>query len=228
MRFYDMLVRASPDRELTERAREMGWSGFCSVTDSDKIGKEKEFRSREIDVSRGILLEPKNVSDVPRMARKHRNFEIVCVRGGSPEMNRAVVETPEVDILTGHSHEGRSGINHVIARLARENNVMICFDFGELLSSYKKTRSWIFSTMSQTAREVNRHRAPVCITSGAQSLWEIRSPSDLLSFSRLLGISDRKAKEGMSNLVVERNRKILSGEIVGRGVELAGSVKTEA
>lgn len=224
MRFYDMLVRARPERELTERAREMGWSGICSVTDSDKT----KIRSSEIDVLRGILLEPKRALDVPRLARKHRkDFEIVCVKGGSPELNRAAVETPEVDILTGHSHEGRAGINHVIARLARENDVMICFDFGELLSSYKKTRSWTFSIMSQTAREVNRHRAPVCITSGAQSLWEMRSPSDLLSFSRLLGIPDSRAKEGMSNLAVERNRKKLSGEIVGRGVELAGSVKAK-
>ncbi len=225
MRFHDMLVRARPDRGLLERAREMGWSGLCSVADSDKTSQV--FRSGEIDVSRGIMLEPKRASDVPRLARKHRNdFEIVCVRGGNPELNRAVVETPEVDILTGHSPEG-SGINHVIARLARENDVMICFEFGELLSSYKKSRSWIFSAMSQAAREVNRHRAPVCITSGAQSLWEIRSPSDLLSFSRLLGISDRKAKEGMSNLSVERNRKRLSGRIIGRGVELAGPVKPE-
>jgi len=224
MRFHDMLVRARPDGKLLERAREMGWSGFCSVIDSDKIGKEG-FRSSEIDVSRGILLEPKRASDVFRLARKHRkDFEIVCVRGGSPDINRAAVETPEVDILTGHSPEG-IGINHVIARLARENNVMICFEFGGLLSSYKKSRSWIFSSMSQAAREVKRHKSPVCITSGAQSLWEVRSPSDLLSFSRLLGIPDRAAKEGMSGLVVERNREILSGKIIGRGVELAGPVK---
>jgi ribonuclease P/MRP protein subunit RPP1 len=226
MRFYDMLVRARPDRGMLERAGEMGWSGFCSVIDSDKTGKER-FRSKDIDISRGILLEPKRDSDVARLARKHRkDFEVICIQGGSPEMNRAIVETPEVDILTGHSPEG-SGINHVIARLARENDVMICFEFRDLLSSYKKSRSWIFSAMSQAAKEVNRHRAPACITSGAQSLWEMRSPSDLLSFSRLLGISDRKAKDGMSGLSIERNRKKLSGEIVGRGVELAGPVKAK-
>ncbi len=225
MRFYDMLVRARPDRELLERAREMGWNGLCSVDDSDKTGKG--FRNEGIDVSRGILLEPKRVSDVPKLARRHRNdFEVICVRGGGPEMNRMIVETPEVDVLTGHSPEG-NGINHVIARLARENDIMICFEFRDLISSYKKSRSWMFSAMTQAASEARRHKAPVCITSGAQSLWEIRSPSDLLSFSRLLGIPDGMAKEGMSGLVVEKNRKRLSGRIVGRGIELAGSVKAK-
>jgi ribonuclease P/MRP protein subunit RPP1 len=223
MRFYDMLIRARPDGGLLERAREMGWSGLCSVGDSGKT----KAGSVGIDVSRGIILKPERASDVPRLVRKHRNFEIVCVQGGSPEMNRAIVETPEVDVLTGHSPEG-SGINHVIARLARENEIMICFEFRDILTSYKKSRSWIFSAMTQAAREARRHRAPVCITSGAQSLWEMRSPSDLLSFSRLLGIPDSRAKEGMSDLAVERNRKKLSGRIVGRGVELAGPVKTKA
>jgi len=105
---------------------------------------------------------------------------------------------------------------------------MICFNFSELVSSYKKTRSWTFSTMVQVARLVSKYKAPVCITSGAKSLWEIRSPSDLLSFSRLIGLNDKTAKAGMSDSVIKKNRKVLSGKIVARGIELTGSVKSKS
>lgn len=218
MGFYELFVKDKPGDLLFEMAGRIGWNGLCIVYDEgDKPMGAKE---QGLEVSSGILIRPKARKDVGRLSGKHRNrFELLCAAGGNPELNREIVENPEIDMLVNHSPNGEQGINYVIAKLAKENNVMVCFDFRELVSSYKKTRSHIFSSMVEAAGLVRKYKTPFCVTSGAMSPWELRSPSDLLSFSRLLGLPDRLVKSAMSGRVLEENRKFLSGSLVCRGVE---------
>ena len=66
---------------------------------------------------------------------------VIAVKGGDNEFNRKVLENKKVDILLSPERGGRkdrlkqgdSGLNHVLCRIARQNNIAIGIDFKEML-----------------------------------------------------------------------------------------------
>jgi ribonuclease P/MRP protein subunit RPP1 len=140
--------------------------------------------------------------------------------GGTVELNRIIMETPEIDILLNHDISGQCGINHVLARIAKKNGVAIGFDFNQLMTSYRLGRVQEFSAMVETARMVRKFKAPYVLTSGAMDPWDMRSPSELIAMGRLLGFSEGEARKGLSDHIVRENRKRLSGKWVMPGVEI--------
>ncbi|MFQ5648206.1 MAG: RNase P subunit p30 family protein, partial [Candidatus Aenigmatarchaeota archaeon] len=143
------------------------------------------------------------------------------VRGGDADLNRAAVETPEVDILAHPWRERKDcGLDHVMAKLAAKNRVAVQFDFSELLHSSKRSRVQLLAQLMAAAELVRKYRAPFIISSGARAPFDLRAPSDLVSFGRVLGFRDPDIKRALSGGIVKENRKRLSGKWVMPGVEI--------
>ncbi len=224
--FYDLYVEATPENldETIEIARKLGWKGLGIVAEESnmKMLREKiRKKGQDMDISVGIKIDSKKASEIPRQAKKLRKrAELITVMGGNPEVNRAAVETPEVDILLSPWSEEGCGINHVIARLGKKNDVAIAFGFSELVYSYKKTRVRLLSGIEEAARIVKRFRCPFILSGTAASPWDLRSPSEIVSFGRMLGFGDTDIGKAMSNDIVKENRKRLYGKWVMPGVEV--------
>jgi ribonuclease P/MRP protein subunit RPP1 len=204
----------------------LGWSGVCfvckSLEDIEKLRLAMEGRKNGLDVSFGYKIETHQHEQVAKLARKaRRKTELIIVHGGGLEVNRAACETPEVDVLA-HPELGRNdgGLDHVMAKLARKNNVAIEFNFRNILLSNRKTRSDVFSSMLENAALVRKYKAPFVLTSGAVEPYDLRSPSELLSFVRLLGLNQKHAKAALSSKMLHENRKRLGGKWIMPGVEI--------
>ena len=141
----------------------------------------------------------------------------MVVRGLGTELDRVALETPEVDIVTHHKD---MMINQVLAKLGVKNNVAIGFIFSNILLSYKRTRISLFSTMINDAKILKKYGSPFILSSGAISEWDLRSPSDILAFGKLLGFQDNQSVKGMSGLMLKENRKRLGKKWVMPGVEI--------
>lgn len=223
MAFYDLCVLA-PAQELgktLEFAKKLGWEGIGLIT------QPKDFKGLEVkkpgglDVSLGVEVEVKRASDLRKAVKGlRRKVELIVVKGGNVDVNRAALETPEVDILAGFCLPGSCGLNHIMAKLAAKNNVSIGFEFGDILHSYEKGRTKILSMFLEAAKLVRKFRAPFVLTSGALSPWDLRAPSELQAFGRILGFKDPDIRKALGSGIVEENRKRLSGKWVMPGVEI--------
>jgi ribonuclease P/MRP protein subunit RPP1 len=225
--FYDLCVGIASEEfdETVELAKRLGWSGLgLLVKESQLPGlrkKAEDLKGENIDIALGVRLEPKRVNEVPKHARKvRRSVELVAVVGGDPEINRAALETPEVDILLSPWSEAGSGMNHVLARLGKKNNVAVCFGFNELVYSYKNTRARLLSGIEEAAKIVRKFNCPFILSSTAAAPWDMRSASELVSFGRTIGLRDPEIKRGLSGDIIEENRKRLSGKWIMPGVEV--------
>jgi ribonuclease P/MRP protein subunit RPP1 len=226
MNFYEYHLHPEIDIEGMLRMLEnMGWKGACFVCKSleaiEQVKKILEKTKSTIDVSFGYKIEA-SPEHVPVTARKVRKrAELVLVHGGDLEVNRKACETPEVDVLA-HPEQGRNdgGLDYVMAKMAKKNGVAIEFNFRSLFLSYKKTRSDAFSKMLENAELVRKYKTPFILTSGAVEPYDLRSPSELLSFARLLGLNSKQAKLSLSGRMLEENRKRLGGKWVMPGVEV--------
>ncbi len=213
MRFFDLHVHSafsegeSTIGQLAKRAKELGYSGICfseyyeGRAQLEKLKAEiaKAQRKTKIEILLGF--EARNTRELKRLADIKRMFNVLLARGGDLRMNRAAVETKEVNILT-HPEHGRydCGMNHVMAKLAKKNNVAIEINFREILTSTKKTRSRILASMRDNIALAKKYKMPIILCSGAISHWELCDPLNMASMAEQLGMTLKHAKEAVSKV----------------------------
>ncbi len=226
MRFHDLHVHPEAGlAKVLSFAGDLGWSGVCLIfrTLKDMEEAKKQLREfRNLDISFGVKIEPKRASDVRNRVRSlRRKAELILVHGGDTDVNRKACETPGVDVLS-HPELGRrdSGVDYVTARAAKENGVALEFNFRQLLLSYGRSRSEYFEKLKSNAKLARKYSTPFVLTSGAVSCWDMRSPSELISFGKLLGFDPKSVKRSLSGEMIRKNRKRLSGKWIRPGVEM--------
>jgi len=132
---------------------------------------------------------------------------LVIVQGGDDSVNRRVVSSKRVDVLldphTGKRydflHQRNSGLNHVLCRLAKENNVAIGFSFSSVLQS--KERGKLIGRMMQNIKLCRKYKVRMVIGSFGKTQDDVRSEKDMQSFFKVIGMT---GKEVQMNYVEER------------------------
>jgi ribonuclease P/MRP protein subunit RPP1 len=229
MNFYEYHAHAEVDvNGMLTLLERMGWKGVCFVSKSleETAALRSQFASMPskppLDVSFGLKIETSHPDQMQKLARKARKaVEVILVHGGNIEVNRAACETPEIDVLA-HPELGRNdgGIDMVMAKLAKKNHVAIEFNMRNVLISNRKTRADVFASMLENAKLVRKYKPPFVLTSGAVDPYDLRAPSELLSFARLLGLNPKYAKAALSSKMLHDNRKRLGGKWIMPGVEV--------
>jgi ribonuclease P/MRP protein subunit RPP1 len=217
MKLYDQCVRCAEAGKAAEMARKLGWDGICLVSEPGQFGKEASPKAAA-DISFGVEVKVQKASDIAKAVGSfRRKAGVLAFRCSTPEMNRLVLETAEADLLTGF-WEG--GMNHVLASIAKENNVAPCFELQPLMFSHGRQRTELFQSMLEAAKFIRNARAPFVISSGAQMPMDMRDPGELTSLGRLLGFDDSSIRKALSGTIIEENRKRLGGKWVMPGVEI--------
>lgn len=222
----DLCVRTTEAEKAIELGERLGLGMIglaIPLEDLPIIRKSIEKRDwrKKPRMAIGVEVTAQKPGQVRNLVQRIRgSTELIVVRGGTEDLNRAILEAPEADILINHDIQGRPGINHVLARLAKKNDVAIGFDLNSLMMSYRLGRIQEFSALSDTAALVRRFGAPFVLTSGAKDPWDLRSSSELIAFGRQLGFTEAQARKGLSDRIIRKNRKRLSGKWIMPGVEI--------
>ena len=133
------------------------------------------------------------------------NFnEFKIVEGGDDKKNRKVVEDKNVDILLSPEktrdrdfmHSRNSGLNQVLCKLAKKNDIANGFDFNLVLNS--KNRGEILGRMMQNVGLCRKYKNKMVLLSGANNELDMRNPKDLVSFGIVLGMTPKEAKNALN------------------------------
>ncbi len=228
MKYYDLCVHTDNLEGIVKTAKPLGWDGVGLIIpwkgnkDLESLkNKIKELKG-SIDIAVGAEIQAGTPKEMKRIVKGiRRSVEFIAVKGGDLDINRAALSSPEVDILVRPwFNRYDSGLNYVLVRLAKKNNVSVLFDFNEILYSSRKTRVELMSYMGEAAKLIKKYRAPFVISSGAMTPFDLRSPSELISFGRILGFKDPEIKVSLSDKIIIENRKRLGGKWVMPGVEV--------
>jgi len=214
MPFCDLCTRLPADRldESAAMAKRLGWHSLGVLSGERDVplpaGEGSVFHVTEIT--------PRKVSDVANACKRlRRSHLILAVATRDLECARAALETPEADVLL---YEGP--LNHVMAKLGRENSVAVAFDFSRVLSASDRSRTLALAEMTENARLVRKFRTPFILTSGAREPWSLRAPRDLAAWGRTLGLEEKQSMSAVSDAIVRENEKRLSGKWISPGVEM--------
>jgi len=235
MKFFDLHVHSafsegeSTIPQLAQRAKELGYAGICfseyfeGRARLEQLKAEVAKAQRESGIEILLGFEARDAQELRRLAEIRRMFDVLLAHGGDIALNRAAVETKEVDILT-HPEHGRydGGMNHVMAKLAKENGVALEVNFREILTASNKTRSRTLASMRENIALARKYKMKVILCSGAVSHWELRDPLCVTAMAEMLGMRPDEAKAALAAVpqaIVEKAKKRRSDRWVMPGVE---------
>jgi ribonuclease P/MRP protein subunit RPP1 len=235
MPYYDLHVHSafsggkSSLEEIAFRAKLLGYGGVCfaeyfkNKNQIDVLKEKTRSVSKQVGINIFLGFEARNSFELKRLVSFKKKYDVLLVRGYDLGLNRKAVETPEVDILTHPELERRdSGFNHIMAKLAAENNVAIEVNFREILLSSKARRSHILQNILNNVRLCKKFKTPIIICSGAISHWQLRDPKILISMGCLLGLELNEAKKCISDLpdrIIKTNKERQSKKWIMPGVK---------
>lgn len=207
----DICFPKNNEQEFIKIAERLGTKIILFVyDDANKFYKKEE----NIKIFNALMTSSKNVD-------KSRNkADLVLVKSDGindrfgfektkPDLIFCLEETQKKDFM----HQRASGLNHIHARLANKNQIIIGFSFNSLLNKEGIERSRIIGRMMQNIKLCRKFKVKTCIASFAQHPFELRSLHDLQSFFITLGIHQKEANNNSYLLEkIKINQKKKKGE----------------
>lgn len=211
--FFDFHVHG--DVHLALEAKRLGYNGVALVQSSKNYNEDKLNDTTKIkedfSIFSGIEIYAKNPEDLKKKIQKFREtVDVLIVNGGNIKINRAACEDPRVDIL---AHPGKSrrdsGINHILAKKAALNEVAIEFNINSIIKTRLSTRARLLSQFRQILKLQRKFGFPLIITSNAYSLYELRTPGDIITLFECMEMTENEIEDSLSKNpinIIERSK----------------------
>jgi RNase P/RNase MRP subunit p30 len=187
----DIVFPKDDEKEFIKMAERLGLEGLVFVYSAPK--DITAFKNdTKLKLSSGILCKPEDV-------RKYKGKFLTLVEATEDqEQIRHIIEQVRPDIIFNlefarrkdFMHHRASGLNHILAKLAADNDVAIGFNFSALLGLSPRERAICLGRMSQNLMFARKFKFGVVIASFANSIFRMRSEKEFSSFFSVLGTGE--------------------------------------
>ena len=119
------------------------------------------------------------------------------------------MENPKIDVLSRpYLQRYDSGLNHVLAREAFNNNVAVELVFHDVLKSYLSHRSKIISNFRDVYTLYRKFDFPLILSSRAETIFDIKTTHDFISVFKQTGLGEAEIKKSFQTAsdILEYNR----------------------
>jgi len=182
----DIVIPNNNEEEFIVMAEKLGYTGLCFLYDSNDY-MNKQFENKKIKIEIGVLGDNKNIDKI-----KGKN-EKVFVAVKSSNNDKEIMERSKADMIFSFEdalrrdfiHQRASGLNHILCRLAKENNVIVGFSLKSILISGDK--HLILGRIRQNIKICRKFKVKTTIASFAREPFEMRNAHDVMSLFKILG-----------------------------------------
>ncbi|RZN13699.1 MAG: hypothetical protein EF812_07125 [Methanosarcinales archaeon] len=193
---YEVHVKPESGQSLEQMAaiaKRYGYAGMIVATDACKPEITDAMPS-DFLLYHSTELNAQSATQVRKKAQLlHGKTDCIILRGGSETINRAGVENRLIDILSSPKN-----INHVLAKLASNNNVAIEFDLGAIIHTEGSERCRVLSVYRNNLKLVRKYNVLFGITTTPVSCYDFRAPREMAALAMLFGMKREEAVYAMS------------------------------
>ena len=218
--FFDLNVKGAGlenNIALASEASRYGWKHINFSYNQNEFQDGLDLRedlennlADVIDFDYTLEIKSTNINEIRKLTNKFRNkASRISVVGGDLKVNRAVVENVKVDVLSRpYLKRFDSGLNHVLAKEALNNNVAIELCFKDVLRSYLSHRAKVISNFKDIYVLYRKFEFPLILSSRAESVFDIRTAHDFIAFFKQTGLSNDEINKSFetSGQILEFNR----------------------
>lgn len=226
--FYDFNIL--PKEEIIETLEYFKFEGACIFYDS-KTYLDENLRehfdemneSTTLDLYHGIVIDESN----PQLLRKevqryYKKVDLIMANGGDSKINRIICETPQIDIINHpYKNKRNSGLNQVLAKLLKENNITVNINIKDILEHRGYFRSRTLNQINQLLMLQRKYDFRCVLSSGSESFYDVKSPKSMILLSQLMDMNMDYAKNCISRYPEEIIENIsIRKESIVQGVRI--------
>lgn len=205
--FFDLNIVGSNlenNLELAREASKYGWDHINFSYNQNEFREALNLREELKGNLDGIInfdytleIESKNINEIRKSVNRFRNkARCISVIGGDLKVNRNTVENIRVDVLSRpYLKRYDSGLNHVLAKEAVNNNVAIELCFKDILKSYLAPRAKVISNFRDIYTLYRKFDFPLILSSRAESVFDIRTTHDFISVFTQTGLTESEVNK---------------------------------
>ena len=127
-----------------------------------------------------LILKETNFNKLRDQIKKNQDKEIIFT-SENDDLNRKVLEKLQIKLLLinlekrkDYQKQRNSGLNHVLAKIAKKNKIQIGINFDELISSKNKEK--IISRIIQNIELCNKYKIQMkFISKNKQNIYNLKS-----------------------------------------------------
>ena len=228
--FFDLNIKGSgleKNIELARQASEYGWDHINFSYNQEEFQNALKLRNELEDYLEDIIdfdytleIKSTNINEIRNVANKFRDKSLcISVIGGDLKVNRAVLESIKIDVLSRpYLRRYDSGLNHILAKEAVRNNVAIELCFNDILKSYLAPRAKIISNFRDIYTLYRKFDFPLILSSRAESVFDIKTAKDFVAVFKQTGLNEDEINKSFdtSKNILEFNEN--RGSLIFKGV----------
>ncbi len=146
-----------------------------------------------------VLIKETTFEKARREIKKNSGKKIIF-SSDDDELNRKILEKEKIDVLLlnqktrkDFQSQRNSGFNHVLAKIAKKNNVVIGINLDEIINSASKQKAEILARVRQNIMLCNKNKLKMKFI--AQEKKNQRNIYDLKALGLVLGMPTRMTRE---------------------------------
>lgn len=190
----DIVIPNANEAKFIEMAEKLGYTDLILLYDKPK--KMDEFQKiTSVKLKSGVMVNPAKQSLRPNQINVVPNSK----------SSRYFFESKKTSMIFNlelgrkeYMHHRNSGLNQVLCKFLKDNEIRLALNFSLILDSYGPKRASIMGRMAQNIRFAGKYGFGCVICSFAKEPAQMRSPEDLIAFFSLLGMEIDVAKSSMS------------------------------
>ncbi|MFC1741260.1 RNase P subunit p30 family protein [Nanoarchaeota archaeon] len=200
----DIVFPKDNEKEFIRIAEKLNLDGLCFVYDTPKDISSFQ-KGTKLKLSVGVLCKPE---DVKRYTGKY----LTLMRAPEDQSRiRSIIEKAKPDILfdlefsrkNDFIHHRASGLNHVLATLARQKGVKIGIDFSRVIGARREERAVYLGRITQNIQFARKFKFDVVCASFTDNSMNLRAKEDIDSFLRCVGLFNPKKNKYGENFEYE-------------------------
>jgi len=138
-----------------------------------------------------IIIKEKTFEKARKEIRKNKDKTIIFT-SNDDDLNRKILEKEKINVLMINQENRKdfqkqrnSGLNHVLAKLAKKNNVVIGINLDEIVKSKEKEKANILARIKQNIKLCNKNKLKMLFVFSEKNKREIH---DLKALGLVLGM----------------------------------------
>jgi len=211
--YYDLCVHSRPEcADSPEKLKLVSNRyGFANIAITNHSTYWQPLES--LDIISGIELVAKSSQMLRNLIGIYRDkVTILAVHGGDERINRVACGDSRVDILLHPESGTGSGLNHILATLAKKNDVAIGFSIDYLWRHRGYYRSKLLSLQRKNFSICKKFALKIILTNGAVSCYDLKAPREVEALSRFIGMDVTQSESALSTIprdIVNKRLKIV-------------------
>ena len=134
-----------------------------------------------------------------------KTSKLIIVQGSDEEFNRKILENKKVKVLLDPENTNRgfsliqrnSGLNHVLCKIAKDNDIAIGINLSEIIKRESKERAEYLAKVMQNVMLCKKYKVKMLMTTFASNKNELRNSYDMKSLCLVLGMDTKMAKDAV-------------------------------